>query len=183
MSQQQLARFVEPVTQPLDELHTHLSIISAAYRDGNEKLHAHASSLTQGTQGFQGSGARSFINIVEYYIGAMENHCQVLDNGASTAKTCSIQVKSASDTAASAQLNTNIVAYTLNQLTVDTIIRQGGSAIDPIMQELMNTWQRMQNTWNDLQKTQAHEDKLMNDADNAANQEWKDLFTLNFGEC
>lgn len=181
MLQQQLSQFVSPATQPLDDIQAHLLQVSTAYHDVTIKLRSHVSNLMMGSQGFQGTGAHAFSTLMEYYIGAVDKHCQALDSGANAAKTCQIQINQAVDTASSAHLDTTIVAYVLGRLTLDDVIQHGGNAVDPIMQDMQQTWKQMQQTWSDLQNTWQHEDTLMNDANNAADQEWKDLFSLNFG--
>ena len=140
--------FVQPITQPLDELHTHFSQVAAAHRDANSRLRAHADELltSDTNEIFQGDGAAAFSGLVNYFIDTSEKHAQTFQDAALSVKTCHTSVMDATHTASSAGLHGPLVHKVLTRVTHDDVIQQGGDSIWAVVNDMVRTLEDMQNT-------------------------------------
>lgn len=140
--------FVQPITEPLDGLHSQFSLLAAKHRDANNQLRTHVNDLlaSGSSNGFTGDGATAFSSVVNYYVNTSEKHAQALDSAANTVRTCHTNIMDATDTAASAGLHEDLTHKVLNKVTHNDVIQNGGDAIEVVVNDLMSTLSDMKKT-------------------------------------
>jgi len=137
--------FVQPITEPLNGLHSHFSQLATRHRDANDQLRSHANDLLS-TNGFMGDGAIAFSGLVSYYLNTSEKHMQALDDAANAAYTCHSNIMDATYTASSANLHDGLTHKVLRQVNHDHIIQNGGDSIQAVISEMMSTLNDMKNS-------------------------------------
>lgn len=169
--------YVQPITQPLEGLHSGFTQLASQYRTINTQLRTHANDLLSGSSmSFQGQGAQAFSGLVSYYVDTSEKHMQTFDDAAGAVQTCHSDITMATASAAGAGLNETVVTHVLSQVTHNDIIQRGSEPIWAVINDLLHTLGNM-----------AHQEgSFLGDvftgnfggAWNAIKQEWGDLKTL-----
>jgi uncharacterized protein YdbL (DUF1318 family)/uncharacterized protein YukE len=140
--------YVQPIVQPMDSLQGHFTQLVAIHREANAQLRSQTQDLvSSGTsETFQGEGAKSYSDLVNYYLTNSEKHLQVLEDASNTIKTSHGTIMDATYSASSANLHDGLTNKVLTQVTHDQIIQQGSEPIWAVVNEMLSTLNDMKNT-------------------------------------
>jgi hypothetical protein len=171
-----LAAFVAPMTEPLSEMQGHFAQLSSSLQVMDAQLQAQLALLTgnTGDNTFQGLGATTFNQTVEYYLTTASKQRSMLEEAAILTQSCNLQLLNSIDIALAGTPNEIIVNYVLNKVTVDQVVEQGSSPVETVLQELRQTL-------NDMDKQAKNYGKDMANAGKSLEQGFVDFFAGKFG--
>ncbi len=130
--------YVQPITEPLQGLHTNFTNLASQHRDINKQLRNHADDLLSGSSfTFQGAGAQAFSGLVNYYVDTSEKHMQAFDGAADAVRTCHSTITTASGNADGAGLHPGLTNHVLSQVTHNDIIERGSEPIWSVVNDLI----------------------------------------------
>ena len=131
--------YVQPITQPLEGLHTSYTQLASQYRTINTQLRTHANDLLSGSNtNFKGQGAQAFSGMVNYYLNTSEKHMQTFEDAAGAVQTCHSAITTATSSAAGADLNETVTNHVLSQVTHNDIIQRGSEPIWAVINDMLH---------------------------------------------
>jgi hypothetical protein len=155
--------YVQPITEPLQGLHTGFTNLASQHREINKQLRSHADDLLSGSGfTFQGAGAQAFSGLVNYYVDTSEKHMQAFDGAAGAVRTCHSTITTASANADGAGLHPGLTNHVLSQVSHNDIIERGSEPVWSVVNDLIGTL-------GDL----AHQETSF----------WGNVFTFHFGSA
>ena len=132
--------YIQPITEPLQGLHTSFTDLASQHRDINKQLRTHANDLLSGSgMSFQGAGAQAFSGLVNYYVDTSEKHMKTLDSAANAVRTCHSTITTASANADGAGLHPGLTNHVLSQVSHNDIIERGSEPIWAVVNDMMKT--------------------------------------------
>jgi hypothetical protein len=144
----QLMNFVRPITDQLESLQNQCAQLAALHDEAQRRLRLQGGWLTNagGIDAFVGAGATEFASAIEFYISISDRHMQLLDEVTGAVRICASEIIGAAEFSSSVFLDDGMVAHVLGQLTHENLIREGGDAVDTIINEMRRTLDNMRSS-------------------------------------
>lgn len=135
----QLSLFTNPIIEPLEDLQQQLSQLAESHREAHTRLRSQGMALTAaaGVEAFVGTAAEAFSESIEHYIAISEQHMQLIDQAIHALSNCVREVITEIDTAASGALNQAVLDTVLSEVSLLTILEEGGQVIYDVIYRMI----------------------------------------------